>query len=79
VLDADDRDGELAVDVGDERLEDRGRVEAERLRRLEPVRLVLGVVLVGVRPDRELRPFERLRRGCRLAAQAMTFARVATT
>ena len=56
VLDRHDRDGELAVDVGDERLEDRRRVQARALGGLEPVGLVLGVVLVGVRRDRDLRP-----------------------
>ena len=47
-LDGHHRHLERAVEVDDERLEDPGRVDAEPLGRLEPVRLRLRVVLVGM-------------------------------
>ena len=63
-----DRDGQLAVDGRDERLVHALRVEVERGRRLQPVGLGLGVVLVGVRADLNAGPLQRLRRRCALRA-----------
>jgi hypothetical protein len=68
-----DRGVQLAVDLGDEGLEDRPRVELEALDGFEPVGLVLGIVLVGVELRRDPGALERLRGG-RLA-QAATIAR----
>ncbi len=61
-----DRNGRRAVDVGDERLEDRGRVEPELLGRLEPVRLGPGIVVVLVQRERDAFPRRRDDRRCPL-------------